>query len=141
MTADRQGMRQLELTPRTFSPTVRALVLAGIIVALVGLTVSDHRNLRALGLLPSQGSVNVGAMYGVQIGSEVSEGARQFHRQGYRVFASPDLSARSCGGRRLNTDELVHVYEDRSWRGGTLCLFERRGRIVALAWSYCMMCP
>ncbi len=106
---------------------VLAVVAAGIVFVM-----SDEFNRD--GILGSEGFIDSGSKFGIQIGMARDEAENKLQSHGLKSMepATPG----HCLGRPYPADQQVDLWLDDGRFGGTICLALRNGEIVSIGWAY-----
>ena len=86
------------------------------------------------GLFGSNGRIDAGRKFGVEVGNDYRSAQTKFRSLG---FIQIDMAkSQSCHGYDYPIHEVPHLWFDDSWRKGTLCIVSSNNRIKYLSWSY-----
>jgi hypothetical protein len=81
----------------------------------------------------SNGRIESGSAFGVTVGESRMQARRSMLRR--YVFDGSSLGDRRCRSDGA-ADHVLDLYDDRSWRGGRICLLIRDERVVAISWMF-----
>lgn len=107
------------------------------LLAGIGYLMADEFN-RA-GILSSEGYIESGSKFGIGIGSGAYEASERLSRQGLEL--SPEDGRSNCLDRNYEASHAVQVWEDNSWRRGTICLESFDEKVVSIGWYFSWAAP
>lgn len=113
-----------------------------LVVVALGLSVmflAEERN-RAL-LLEPRGHIESGEKFGIRVGMTAARGESIATSQGLHLRELAPQPVDVCGTRTSNPGEEMQAFRDDSLRRGYVCTFIRNGQVVAVAWTFCPLCP
>lgn len=111
------------------------LAAAVVVVAMIALATFLAEPYNRAGALGSGGLRLQGSALGIAIGVEREDAHATLIAHGLSV--GQPQAANHCLGRDYGAeDETLELWDDRSWRRGTVCLGLRNGKVVSIAWSY-----
>ena len=80
------------------------------------------------------GFVKEGAKFGVQIGQPADTAQASLAKMGWKF--SEILDGHECLSKNYPDGVRVELYEDRTWRSGSLCLASKDNRVLSIEWDY-----
>jgi hypothetical protein len=113
-----------------------AAVAAGLaaLIAFAGIAwLLSIGDLNRAGIFGSGGEISSGVKFGVTLGEPISAARATLRNAGF-VRGSPSRSD-ACLGRTVRDGETVELWDDPSWRNGTICVFSRGSTTTRIAWS------
>jgi hypothetical protein len=112
----------------------KSKIITGIIVIVLLLFVLGSERNRAALFINSDGYIEQGKKFGVEIGSPLATGVQQLISNGLKLYSETDGGV--CASRQFEPDYTLTVFSDRSWRKGGVCLISKEQKIIAISWSY-----
>jgi hypothetical protein len=112
------------------------IIIAAVVGGSILLLSSDLNRAAVLG---SEGYIDRGSKFGIAIGSSANEAGQNLSRQGLEL--SPEDGRSNCLDRRYDASHSVQVWEDNSWRRGTICLESYDDKVVSIGWYFSWAAP
>ncbi|MDQ7020152.1 MAG: hypothetical protein Q9M33_13440 [Robiginitomaculum sp.] len=109
-------------------------IISAIIIGVVFLLVFGSERNRAALFINSNGYIEQGKKFGVEIGSPLENGIAHFEQMGLSVYSV--TQGGRCIFRQYNSNFMVTVLADDSWRRGGVCIVSKDNVIFGIGWSY-----
>lgn len=120
------------------------ILVALVLAVLLAMFFMSEWNRAAFG---SQGYINKGSRFGVEIGSPYLEAKEHFMSRGLIVYNPmegqelTESNGKRCHGQEYSSDVTLDGFADDGWRRGIICMASKDGTVVRLSWHYGMFAP
>lgn len=116
---------------------LHAAIVAGALVAFIGLFMYLSNELNRMKWLGSTGQATDGALaFGFSIGASKQDVDESFARLGIEYVAQLEQDGKGCFGYDLPESTAIELWMDRTWPRGRICVSYLDDHVNTVMWSY-----